>query len=497
MRLKNKLLDTEALLDYRSNPLGSGLDDLVDELFSDENTPEEAKLNYSLPVSKNGHGRQNQARLPRLNEQEQREFLKVCTHMGLTMHHLMGHKRDSGKPFWSHPLDTVKAINSYGVSAIAKSPLPCHDVLEELEMNEPLNLRAGDLQTKGDIEDYRAKSYALFLGCGFLAYRMVNRLSERDLFSKNVFRYPENVYPYLNSMLRIVNSMTRRLDESYFLNLYEVFHTNTPKVSALLAEEWESMPGQPGVYKYLDEFFGIRRTNEFLHFLENVYFHRPAQFEADKNQRRTIMGEIADLHANLHDIKGAGVGRKGKLVGKGYIIINDTGRLYGRMKSEEATTSLNRIIKQRNDFIDSVAGKQAEEQGGEQRGDQAGRPAGKHGVEEGIIGGILASEVKPFLPSSVMRRIDEELEEYKKTQYFNRKTTPMTDPYMHAGLTDRIISVLMRWETSLFQPREYRAQYVLFRNMQEQYRAFAENPRRYIEGVWTKLQKDLDPAEKA
>jgi len=439
------IIDLDEVYDYSSNPLGeSRLERHAIKLFNQ--IPLEARVNYTQKPYW-------------INEEDQIKFLKFFLHLGMIGH--KGQKRKhSGKPYYDHEWQAVQSQARFGkVSFIALAPTSIHDVIEEAE-SEVLGIRAEDIKTKKDAEEYRLKSNALFLGIGMMSHQF---------FIKNL-KFPDRFYFPLYCVMKVLNNITRRLDETYFENLHKIFYGNKNE-----DEDWAAMvEKEDRVWGYVGEFFDIKNRQLFRDYLFDVHFMNTSGYGKkdelmEKNRRRTIMTDNADSYANVHDFRNVPMNRRAKQLVKALIMINETRRLYAGKFKEESKATLNRILNQCQRLEIELAR--------------------QHGVVDRTL-----VEITPNLAQEYIEQIDDEIHKYIHTPLFASRTTPDEDPSRFAGTLDKCIGVLMKWEDEIFAEDNYMDQYAFFRNMQEQFKAFRRDRTYYIHGLATKLQREL-PAD--
>lgn len=438
------------------------IEDIVDKIF--KNIPAEAVERYT-----NGHDNPNSP-LP-LYIAEQRKLLGFYIALALIGH--KNHKRYDGRPFAVHPLKAATFESNYGISCFALMPVLTHD-LEEEWTNE-LNLSLDD-------SEYHSKSTALFLAPGIMAYKYVTSKLENG---KPRFKNPEKFFPHINSAQIIFNCMTRRLDETYFSNLYESFYnTQTRKnLEMMLHGKHRDYP------KYLEQFFGINDPGLIQDFIEKIIWYRHTKDEKEKNRRRTIMGEIADAYAN-RDVYHLPLPKVIKTLAKDIIIINETHLYLKGKRTEESRKSTDRISDEVNELkralfayrgvIDKIVNGNGEYYNKK-----------KACKDEDKIVGLIED---PRLDKHFIQEFNEQLGAYFESPFANKRTSPEEDKSQFANMLNKCIGVMLDCEAMIVSENDVRGQYKYLRVFQKNGERFMSNDNHYIRRMGLKYLKGLQMA---
>ena len=203
-------------------------------------------------------------------------------------------RKDKVRDFAIHPMYSAAFLSSYSVSVLSVVAAMGHDIIEEGVSQ--IGLKVGD-------EDYELKHAAVCIGAFMQYYFGIKK------------QMPNNplAFKYFNSVLRIIDSMTKKGEDTYFCSLQNICFIDTFSMK----DRWtfrSAVKNREKIIKYLTHYFNfdsiLSDPNCFPSSLEDLCKHFFKEFynitqKAEvvlKNQRRSMMVKLADISYNIQDM---------------------------------------------------------------------------------------------------------------------------------------------------------------------------------------------------
>ncbi len=243
-----------------------------------------------------------------------------------TLWSMRNHVRKSGQPAAFHSLEVARGVAKNGQNAVTILGALYHDVLEELldDYADGLIARVVDADpalkaqvVRGKIpesvrlevvhrhiEEYNNHAVGIYHAIGMFLYHHVR-----------MFPFPERYYQLLNSLMEMVDKLSRTRDTPYFSYIHKFVFPRHRELDPIRKEDLVAAVSfyMPDSEALLDEY--LSRIQEFYTTPQGTWTSRE---ELQRNAFREILIKILDRLNNTRDLPPADFSLSKRLYGAGY-----------------------------------------------------------------------------------------------------------------------------------------------------------------------------------
>jgi hypothetical protein len=253
-----------------------------------------------------------------VQESEMEEFMKFVHLYGKVGH--KGQKRKSGKPYDTHPIETMVNLAKRGVSYKGLCGVRLHDLVEEWAK-----------KISEDDPCRNEKIRAFFYSIGIELYNFVR--------NSRVIKHKREFYRGIKPIMTMIANMSDIGNASYLTYLRNhIFYPREDKNFLLRVEPLK-------IWKHLGKFYNVKDTKrlvmDYTTDVHSVVLSDGFLGEKNKIKRRTIMGKLEDINQNLRDMRAAYESKRGLPLTfriweyfKGILIMHETGIKEHRLQEQ-------------------------------------------------------------------------------------------------------------------------------------------------------------------